>query len=153
MPIAKVLHLQMINQLYVFFSQPVLILGLFTLHQTSIFLSSLPAEATELSIRTRVIQSLPEMQPSQLKSVVHVTKSRFVINVYLCRSAIYHRIRCAFINFKDRPSAERAAEAWANGLDIEDQRVGVKWGRSRNASATAGKSVGESSATVTPVAS
>ena len=156
MPIAKVLHLQMINQLYVFFSQPVLILGFFILHQTSIFLSSLPAEATELSIRTRVIQSLPEMQSSQLKSVVHVTKARFGINVYLCRSAIYpyfHRIRCAFINFKDRPSAERAAEAWANGLDIEDQRVGVKWGRSRNASATAGKGVGESSATVTPVAS
>ncbi|KIM87240.1 hypothetical protein PILCRDRAFT_815717 [Piloderma croceum F 1598] len=103
---------------------------------TSIFLSSLPAEATELSIRTRVIQSLPGMQPSQLKSVVHVTKSK-----------------CAFINFKDRPSAERAAEAWANGLDIEDQRVGVKWGRSRNASATVGNGVGGSSATVTPVAS
>jgi pre-mRNA-splicing factor RBM22/SLT11 len=155
MPIAKVSHLQMINQLWVF-SQSIWILGSFILHQTSIFLSSLPAEATELGIRTRVIQSLPGMQPSQLKSVVHVTKSRFVIVVYLCRSAIYlcfHYIRCAFINFKDRPSAERAAEAWANGLDIEDQRVGVKWGRSRNASATVGKGIGESSATVTPVAS
>jgi len=30
--------------------------------------------------------------------------------------------------FKDRSSAERAAEAWANGLDIEGERAGVKWG-------------------------
>jgi pre-mRNA-splicing factor RBM22/SLT11 len=41
-------------------------------------LSSLPVDATELSIRTRVVQSLPQMQSSQLKSVVHVVKSRYL---------------------------------------------------------------------------
>lgn len=46
--------------------------------KTSIFLSSLPVDATELSIRTRVVQSLPQMQSSQLKSVVHVVKSRYL---------------------------------------------------------------------------
>lgn len=46
--------------------------------QTSIFLSSLSPESTELSIRTRVLQSLPTVEPTQLKSVVHVAKSRCV---------------------------------------------------------------------------
>ena len=46
--------------------------------QTSIFLSSLPATSTELSIRTQVLQSLPSVQPTQLKSIVHVEKTRFV---------------------------------------------------------------------------
>ncbi|KDQ61029.1 hypothetical protein JAAARDRAFT_173485 [Jaapia argillacea MUCL 33604] len=84
----------------------------------SLFLSSLPASSTELSVRTRVLQSLPAIQPSQLRSVVHVAKSK-----------------CAFINFKDRATAELAAQAWANGLDIDGERVGVKWGRSKNAAA------------------
>jgi pre-mRNA-splicing factor RBM22/SLT11 len=83
----------------------------------SLFLSSLPASATELSVRTRVIQSLPSMDSAQLKSVVYVSKSR-----------------CAFVNFKDRASAEVAAGAWANGLDIDGERIGVKWGRGKNAS-------------------
>jgi pre-mRNA-splicing factor RBM22/SLT11 len=88
------------------------------------------------------------MQPSQLKSVVHVTKSRSELYffgdwpfAYLC-----YRGRCAFVNFKDRSSAERAAEAWANGLDIEGERAGVKWGRSRNANASGTKAVGDSPA-------
>ena len=50
--------------------------------QTSIFLSSLPAEATELSIRTKVVQSLPHVPSSQLKSIVHVAKTRFVLISY-----------------------------------------------------------------------
>lgn len=40
-------------------------------------------------------------------------------------------IRCAFVNFKDRSSAEYAAQAWASGLDVDGERVGVRWGRSR----------------------
>ncbi|KAI6144810.1 hypothetical protein EDD17DRAFT_1781501 [Pisolithus thermaeus] len=80
----------------------------------SLFLSSLPASITEADIRTHVVNSLPHVPSSQLKSVVHVAKTR-----------------CAFINFKDRVSAERAAEAWANGLDIDGQRVSARWGRSR----------------------
>jgi hypothetical protein len=46
---------------------------------------------------------------------------------YLC----FVWLRCAFVNFKDRASAERAAEAWANGLDVDGERIAVKWGRSR----------------------
>ncbi|KAI0810863.1 pre-mRNA-splicing factor SLT11 [Irpex lacteus] len=83
---------------------------------TSIFLTTLPTTATEESIRTRVVQSLPGLDQTQLKSVVHVAKSR-----------------CAFVNFKDRASAELAAAAWANGFEVDGQTVGVKWGRSRPA--------------------
>jgi pre-mRNA-splicing factor RBM22/SLT11 len=86
----------------------------------SLFLTSLPASATEESVRTRVLKSLPGIQPDQLRSVVHVTKSR-----------------CAFVNFKDRMSAELAAQAWANGLDFDGDAVNVKWGRSRTGAATA----------------
>ncbi|KAG6832327.1 hypothetical protein H0H87_001968 [Tephrocybe sp. NHM501043] len=81
---------------------------------TSIFLSSLSSESTELSIRTHVLQSLPTIQPTHIKSVVHVAKSR-----------------CAFVNFKERAVAELAAQAWANGLEVDGETVGVKWGRSR----------------------
>ncbi|KAI5121657.1 hypothetical protein M0805_002733 [Coniferiporia weirii] len=81
---------------------------------TSIFLSSLPASASEQSIRTRAAQTLPSISPAQIKSVVHVSKSR-----------------CAFVNFIDRASAESAAEAWAGGFEIDNSRVNVKWGRSR----------------------
>ncbi|KAG7092541.1 hypothetical protein E1B28_008891 [Marasmius oreades] len=80
----------------------------------SLFLSSLAPRSTEQSIRMRVLQSLPSMDPTNLKSVVHVEKSR-----------------CAFVNFEDRDTAEQAAEAWVNGLDIDGQRAVVKWGRSR----------------------
>ncbi|KAJ3492362.1 hypothetical protein NLI96_g10 [Meripilus lineatus] len=85
----------------------------------SLFLTTLPAAATEQSIRTRVVQSLPSIQPSQVKSIVHVAKSR-----------------CAFVNFTDRETAEKAAQAWASGFEVEGETVGVKWGRSR---AAAGK--------------
>jgi len=47
------------------------------------------------------------------------------------RFLILLHFRCAFVNFKDRPTAERAAEAWANGLEVDGETVGVKWGRSR----------------------
>ncbi|KAF8643757.1 hypothetical protein AX16_008776 [Volvariella volvacea WC 439] len=92
---------------------------------TSLFLSSLSPTSTELSIRTRVLQSLPGVDPSHIKNVVHVTKSR-----------------CAFVNFKDRATAELAAQAWANGLEIDEERITIKWGRSKpntsvNASPTA----------------
>jgi len=84
----------------------------------SLFLSSLPASATEETVRTRVIKSLPGVEQTSLRSIVHVAKSR-----------------CAFVNFKDRLSAERAAEAWANGLDLDGERLGIRWGRSKNTTA------------------
>ncbi|TFK76293.1 hypothetical protein BDN72DRAFT_830848 [Pluteus cervinus] len=81
---------------------------------TSLFLSSLSPSSTELTIRTHVLQSLPGVDPTELKSVVHVAKSK-----------------CAFINFKNRSVAETAAQAWANGVEIDGTRVSVKWGRSK----------------------
>ncbi|OSX65340.1 hypothetical protein POSPLADRAFT_1044728 [Postia placenta MAD-698-R-SB12] len=81
---------------------------------TSLFLTSLPANATEEAVRTRVVKSLPALDPALIKSIVHVAKSR-----------------CAFVNFKDRQSAELAAQAWANGLDMDGETVNVKWGRSK----------------------
>jgi pre-mRNA-splicing factor RBM22/SLT11 len=43
--------------------------------------------------------------------------------------------RCAFVNFKERSIAETAAQAWANGLDMDGSLVSVKWGRSKKAAA------------------
>ncbi|KAK7693720.1 hypothetical protein QCA50_003292 [Cerrena zonata] len=85
---------------------------------TSLFLTSLPTSATEESIRLRVVQTLPSVPQTQIKSVVHVAKSR-----------------CAFVNFKDRASAETAAAAWSNGFEIDEQAATVKWGRSKGTSA------------------
>lgn len=48
--------------------------------------------------------------------------------------------RCAFVNFTDRDSAEKAAQAWANGFEVDGEAVNVKWGRSR--AAAKGKTVG-----------
>jgi len=74
---AKVLNLPKIHRLYVAHSihctdTP----NQLTPPQMSLFLSSLPAEATEQSLRTMVIKSLPSMNPDKLKSVVHVAKSK-----------------------------------------------------------------------------
>jgi pre-mRNA-splicing factor RBM22/SLT11 len=45
-------------------------------NQMSLYLSSLPATATEETVRTRVIKSLPGVDPTSLRSIVHVAKSR-----------------------------------------------------------------------------
>lgn len=47
-----------------------------TYDQMSLFLSSLPASATEDTIRTCVIKSLPGVEATSLRSIVHVAKSR-----------------------------------------------------------------------------
>jgi pre-mRNA-splicing factor RBM22/SLT11 len=44
--------------------------------QMSLFLSSLPASATEETVRTCVIKSLPGVNQASLRSIVHVAKSR-----------------------------------------------------------------------------
>ncbi|GJJ12599.1 hypothetical protein Clacol_006842 [Clathrus columnatus] len=85
----------------------------------SLFLSALPASTTEEIIRTTVISSIPSIPASAIRSIVHVAKSR-----------------CAFVNFKDRDSAEQAALAWAAGLDIEGEKVGIRWGRSKTTSSS-----------------
>jgi pre-mRNA-splicing factor RBM22/SLT11 len=67
-----------VRMILVFLFEPSLI----TL-QTSLFLSSLSPKSTEQSIRTRVIQSLPSVDPTQLKSIVHVAKTRLVPPILL----------------------------------------------------------------------
>ncbi|KAJ7063402.1 hypothetical protein C8F01DRAFT_1132880 [Mycena amicta] len=81
---------------------------------TSLFLPSVPASSTEQSIRTFVLRSLPSVDPSELKSIVHVAKTK-----------------CAFVNFKQRSIAEAAAYAWANGLEVDGEHITVRWGRGR----------------------
>jgi len=102
---------------------------------TSLFLTLLPPSTTETSLRTAVVQSLPQIDPENIRSIVHVAKSR-----------------CAFVNFKDRMSAERAAELWALGFDIDGTRAGVKWGRSKAAKSGAGPGPSASPAAAAPVA-
>jgi pre-mRNA-splicing factor RBM22/SLT11 len=121
----------------------------------SIFLSSLPPNATEETIKTRVVLSIPSVEPSKIRSVVHVAKSRYVLPFNLRKTSsltmkFMAGCRCAFVNFKDRASAELAAQAWASGLDIDGTLVNVKWGRSK-AARTGGDSV-SSSTSSTPVA-
>ncbi|KAH7102385.1 pre-mRNA-splicing factor SLT11 [Auriculariales sp. MPI-PUGE-AT-0066] len=82
----------------------------------SLFLTSLPDNATQESVRVVAVNSLPFLEPSAIRNVVHVAKTR-----------------CAFVNFTSRISAERAAEAWANGLDVEGTRLGVRWGKPKKA--------------------
>ncbi|EDR14385.1 uncharacterized protein LACBIDRAFT_159735, partial [Laccaria bicolor S238N-H82] len=79
---------------------------------TSIFLSSLSPSSTEGSIRSRGSQG----------SYFHATYRAYK---FLTSD------RCAFVNFKERGAAETAAAAWANGLEIDEVQVTVKWGRSR----------------------
>jgi pre-mRNA-splicing factor RBM22/SLT11 len=57
-------------------------------------------------------------------------------------------IRCAFVNFKDRAAAEIAAQAWANGLDIDGSIVSVKWGRSKKATTSTDVMTGATVATM-----
>ena len=97
--------------------------------QTSLFLSSLPASATDTSIRTAAVTSLPALGASAIRSVVHVARSR-----------------CAFVNFVDRAAAEAASQAWAAGFEIDGQRVNVKWGRSRPGKGKVTPSGGDSGA-------
>ncbi|KAF8343925.1 pre-mRNA-splicing factor SLT11 [Cantharellus anzutake] len=81
---------------------------------TSLFVSPLPPSITEPSLRAVLLSAIPSISPAAIKSVVHVAKNR-----------------CAFVNFSDRATAERAAEAWAFGVDIEGLKANVRWGRGK----------------------
>jgi pre-mRNA-splicing factor RBM22/SLT11 len=103
--------------------------------QMLLFLSSLPVSAMEDTVHMCVIKSLPGVDPISLRSIAHVAKSRCVLDSANFLVSIHLKItmfRCAFVNFKDRISAERAAESWANGLNMDGERLGVRWGRSKS---------------------
>ncbi|TFK30119.1 pre-mRNA-splicing factor SLT11 [Coprinopsis marcescibilis] len=94
---------------------------------TSLFISSLPPFSTETSIRTAIVHSIPSLDPQKIRSIVHVGRSH-----------------CAFANFKDRESAELAAMSWAKGLEVDGEKVAIKWGRSRPAKPTGNEGAGPS---------
>jgi len=104
---------------------------------TSLFISPLPASTTEQSLRTHLLSSIPSIPPTAVKSIVYVEKNK-----------------CAFINFKDRFNAERAVEAWATGVIVDEgARANVRWGRSRpSSSASAATSSSPSTSTPAPAA-
>ncbi|KAF7323078.1 Pre-mRNA splicing factor [Mycena chlorophos] len=87
---------------------------------TSLFLPLVPATSTEDSIRASVVKSLSSVDPSEIKSIVHVPQSK-----------------CAFVNFKQRSVAEAAAYAWSHGLDVDGEQITVRWGRGRKKPAEA----------------
>jgi pre-mRNA-splicing factor RBM22/SLT11 len=58
---------------------------------------------------------------------------------------------CAFVNFVNRPTAERAAEALSaqNGIEVQGKRAKVVWGRSRPKKGKAGSSAEGAAGTAT----
>jgi len=90
---------------------------------TSLFITPLPSTTTEQSLRTALLSSIPLIEPSLVKSIVHVEKNR-----------------CAFVNFKDRTTAEKAAEAWAAGVNVDGVKANVRWGRSKTSAAGSAQS-------------
>lgn len=80
---------------------------------TSLFLTSLPPTATEDSIK-HSLTTKSGISEQTIKSVVVVPTSKV-----------------AFVNFKDRKSAEDAAGRCSLGVQVEGQDVKVQWGRSR----------------------
>lgn len=99
------------------------------MHQTSLFLTSLPPTATEESIRAFYTSSIPE---ATLKSVVLVPTSRVAVRVFPASpySSLTSR-RSQFVNFIDRKAAEMAAGRSAVNVVIEGANVKCQWGRSR----------------------
>lgn len=81
--------------------------------QTSLFLTSLPATATEDSIR-HWFTSTGGIAENKLKSVVLVSASKV-----------------AFVNFVNRDAAELAATQCSVGVKVDGHPVKVQWGRSR----------------------
>lgn len=81
--------------------------------QTSLFLTSLPATATEDAIR-HWFTSTGGLPDNKLKSIVLVSASK-----------------SAFVNFRDRDAAELAAEKCSVGVKVDGHPVKVQWGRSR----------------------
>ncbi|CAO1631535.1 unnamed protein product [Sympodiomycopsis kandeliae] len=81
---------------------------------TSLFLSSLPESITDAEIRTWFVTNVPTLQPHQIKSITLVSTSK-----------------CAFVNFKNRSSAEEAAMRCTAKVHLGGQEVRVSWGRSR----------------------
>lgn len=84
---------------------------------TTLIFLGLP-ECKEEDVRTSLTAGCPWLQPTQIKSITVVAASH-----------------CAFIIFRDRSTAERAAETLAaqDGIEVLGKRGKVAWGRPRPA--------------------
>ncbi|WVO17492.1 pre-mRNA-splicing factor SLT11 [Cryptococcus depauperatus] len=82
---------------------------------TTLLFLGLP-QCDDSQVRASLIGACPFVKPSELKSVSIVETSH-----------------CAFVNFIQRPTAERVAEALAaqGGIEIEGKKARVVWGRAR----------------------
>jgi pre-mRNA-splicing factor RBM22/SLT11 len=63
---------------------------------------------------------------------------------------MHNFFRCAFVNFKDRATAEKAAEAWAAGVNVDGAKVNVRWGRSKTSAAGSGSAQSSTAPTEVP---
>ncbi|OCF31754.1 pre-mRNA-splicing factor SLT11 [Kwoniella heveanensis CBS 569] len=82
---------------------------------TTLLFLGLPV-TTEAEIRASLAGACPFVKPTEVRSLTIVEASH-----------------CAFVNFVNRPLAERVAEALSaqNGIEVSGKRAKVVWGRSR----------------------
>ncbi|PWY97548.1 hypothetical protein BCV70DRAFT_202725 [Testicularia cyperi] len=80
----------------------------------SLFLSSLPEQATEDEIRSWTVDLHPRLQTRHVKSITLVPTSK-----------------CAFVNFVDREAAEIAASQCAIRMNFNGKDIRMTWGRSK----------------------
>ncbi|GAA5940995.1 Pre-mRNA-splicing factor ECM2 [Sporobolomyces koalae] len=96
---------------------------------TSLFLTALPATATEDSIRQ--FYTAASFPANKIKSIVLVSSSKV-----------------AFVNFVNREAAEQAAGVSSVGVKVDGHDVKVQWGRSRPKKNGAAASSGSGTPTV-----
>ena len=87
----------------------------------SLFISSLPADTSEPSLRQFFLDLTPKLAADQIKSITLVPTSK-----------------CAFVNFRTRQAAELVAQQCSSKMLWGDQEVRLTWGRSRPKKSTDG---------------
>lgn len=75
----------------------------------SLFLATFPAEATEQTLRTVIVNTVHKPRNAQFKPWVNVAKSKYVFPgaEWFSGSGRLITIRCVFVNFMDHDSAGR----------------------------------------------
>ncbi|WFD32864.1 Pre-mRNA-splicing factor slt11 [Malassezia sp. CBS 17886] len=79
----------------------------------TLFLTGLPADATDASLRSYFLASVPRLGSGDIRAITLVPRSH-----------------AAFVNFTSRDKAEQAAECLAVKVDLGGNEVRVAWGRS-----------------------
>jgi RNA recognition motif-containing protein len=73
------------------------------------------------------------VKPIDIRNITIVEASRTLFPYHTSSVLIFACLDCAFVNFVNRPLAERAAESLSaqNGIEVQGKRAKVVWGRSR----------------------